>query len=177
MPAGSAIKPHRDSGGYPLLSHRIHIPLFIPKCVLFEQRRAGFRHDKEVGDGERPEKQWVELSDEEKVAKAETSDTQVLVEKFGHSKGRNLRTLVQQEWVEIPFKEGETFEVNNIIQHQVKQTGPFDRVTVIIDIMEKPCSKHLDVMPGCTDWTADGCFKEVKFSKGAWRGEVEFEEV
>jgi hypothetical protein len=155
-----------------LLSHRIHIPLFIPKCVLFQQHRAGFRKTEGGMDGAQQEKQWVDLSDAEQTALAGVTGSQALVETWGQHSGK-----VTPEWVEIPFKEGETFEVNNIIKHQVQQTGPFDRVTMIIDLMDKPCSKYLDVMPECVDWTSPGCYKQIEFSKAAWRGESEFEEL
>merc|ERR1740117_2010297 len=67
-------------------------------------------------------------------------------------------------WREIPFKEGEAFEVNNLIRHRVTQAGPYDRVTLILDINEKPCTDRLDLAgpelcPALKQswWKAPGC--------------------
>ena len=39
MPPGSEIMAHSDVGSYAHNSHRIHIPLIVPQCVQFEQKR------------------------------------------------------------------------------------------------------------------------------------------
>jgi hypothetical protein len=40
-------------------------------------------------------------------------------------------------WSEVPFKEGEAFEVNNLLPHHVQQHGPYERVTLILDLADK----------------------------------------
>jgi len=45
-------------------------------------------------------------------------------------------------WREVPFKEGEAFEINNRRQHRVQQHGPYPRVTFIIDYLDRPCSSY-----------------------------------
>lgn len=51
-----------------------------------------------------------------------------------------FRQRVSDRWYEIPFKEGEAFEINNKLTHTVEQHGPYDRVTMIVDYLDRPCS-------------------------------------
>ena len=75
MPAGSVVRPHIDQGFYAGACHRYHIPVIIPKCILFEHRQP-------LATGQD-----------------------------------------EAQWDEIPFKEGEVLEVNNLLKHRVQQTG------------------------------------------------------
>ena len=68
MPAASEIQPHRDSGAYATVGHRLHVPLIVPTCVQFQQY-------------------VVNPQDEPS-------------------------TSPDPGWRELPFKEGEAFEVN-----------------------------------------------------------------
>jgi hypothetical protein len=80
MPAKSEIQPHRDSGAYATVGHRLHIPLIVPTCVQFQQ--------------------YVVNPKDEPVTNANPG------------------------WRELPFKEGEAFEVNNVVRHTVTQVRP-----------------------------------------------------
>jgi hypothetical protein len=72
MPAASEIQPHRDSGAYATVGHRLHVPLIVPTCVQFQQY-------------------VVDPQDEPS-------------------------TSPDPGWRELPFKEGEAFEVNNRVR-------------------------------------------------------------
>ena len=101
------------------------------------------------------------------AAQAAGGHTHVVAAASAFSKGLFPRVAAMLDVAQL----SDVLEVNNIIQHQVKQTGPFDRVTVIIDLMDKPCTRYLDVSAACTDWTAAGCYRDVAFSAAAWRGD------
>jgi hypothetical protein len=70
-------------------------------------------------------------------------------------------------WCEVPFKEGETFEINNMRRHTVQQFGPYDRVTMIIDYLDRPCSSYAQL---------DSTLKKGTISKSLdvqkWRGDL-----
>jgi len=53
---------------------------------------------------------------------------------------------------EIFFKESEVFEINNKLRHQVAQYGPYDRVTLIIDLLDEPVDKSFEVSSECAMW-------------------------
>ena len=54
-------------------------------------------------------------------------------------------------------QESEAFEVNNKVKHQVVQSGPYERVTLIIDVAEKPCARYVEVSDACTSWQDEAC--------------------
>ena len=112
IPKGAEVKPHVDIGFYSINAHRIHIPIFSSKCIVFSQK-------------------------------------------------------VNNEWQEVPFKEGEAFEINNKIKHRVKQYGPYNRVTMIIDYMDKKCSSFVQLEKNLID----GDLKET-LDILDWRGEL-----
>mmetsp|Transcript_75136 Transcript_75136/g.125265 ORF Transcript_75136/g.125265 Transcript_75136/m.125265 type:complete len:636 (+) Transcript_75136:2-1909(+) len=120
MPKGAAIKPHVDQGNYASLSHRVHIPLIVPRCVRFEQLKNA--HSPEEG------------------------------------------------WREIPMKESEAFEVNNKIKHQVIQSGPYERITLIIDVAEQPCERYVEISEGCRGWNDPNCVTDFDVNPDEWRG-------
>jgi hypothetical protein len=70
-------------------------------------------------------------------------------------------------WCEVPFKEGETFEINNRRRHTVQQFGPYDRVTMIIDYLDRPCSSYAQL---------DSTLQKGTISKSLdvqkWRGDL-----
>jgi hypothetical protein len=148
MPKGSAINPHRDSGDYPLIAHRIHIPLFIPKCISFLQKRESLRDEMAF--------EKVSLSKAKAALEQGVGDAWVLREavQTAEEQVKNLKkhTLeVDQDarWAEVPFKEGEAFEICNVIGHRVFQYGPFDRVTLMIDLLQSPCKNRVKVKEDC----------------------------
>jgi len=79
--------------------------------------------------------------------------------RFSHVRQRAEGEAGQEAWQEIPFKEGEAFEVNNRIPHRVTQTGPYERVTLIIDLLDGPVDATVDIEPGCASWFDAACYK------------------
>ena len=77
----------------------------------------------------------------------------------------------ETSWEEIPFKEGEVFEVNNIIKHRVEQTGPWERVTLIIDLLEQRVDHTVEIRSGCRSWFEAACYRSANVSEAEWRGE------
>ena len=69
-------------------------------------------------------------------------DRMVAMERI-HNKGHRAFG----SWIELPFKEGEAFEVNNTIPHRVDQTGLCDRVTMVIDLGDRPCDEYAVLSP------------------------------
>lgn len=145
MPAKSNIKSHRDSTVYATVAHRIHIPLFVPKCVQFYQFRGGFQSPSsgdDTGTNSIRKRQWIELTGQERLNQTgECCNATLAMQKHKKKAIRmGSKTLFSYgEWLEVPFKEGEAFEINNLLQHKVDQTGPYDRITMIIDLADKPC--------------------------------------
>ena len=39
------------------------------------------------------------------------------------------------------MKESEAFEVNNKLTHRVLQSGPYERVSLMVDVAEEPCDR------------------------------------
>ena len=76
------------------------------------------------------------------------------------------------EWAEIPFKEGEAFEVNNRIVHRVEQSGPFERVTLIVDLLEGPVDATVEVKATCASWFSVECYSVANVTPQAFRGDV-----
>lgn len=112
IPKDAEVKPHVDLGFYSIHAHRIHIPIFSSKCIVFSQNKDG-------------------------------------------------------KWQEVPFKEGEAFEINNKIRHRVEQHGPYNRVTMIIDYMDRKCSSFAQLEKNLID----GDIKETLDIRD-WRGEL-----
>ncbi|EOD09586.1 hypothetical protein EMIHUDRAFT_198112 [Emiliania huxleyi CCMP1516] len=79
--------------------------------------------------------------------------------RFSHVRQRAEGEAGQEAWQEIPFKEGEAFEVNNRIPHRVTQTGPYERVTLIVDLLDGPVDATVDIEPGCASWFDAACYK------------------
>jgi hypothetical protein len=73
-------------------------------------------------------------------------------------------------WSEIPMKEAEAFEVNNKIRHRVAQTGPYERVSLVIDVAERPCARYVEVSAACTGWDDEECISDHHVDEREWRG-------
>ena len=112
IPKGAEVKPHVDIGFYSNNAHRIHIPIFSSKCIVFSQK-------------------------------------------------------VNNQWQEVPFKEGEAFEINNKIKHRVQQHGPYNRVTMIIDYMDRKCSSFAQLEQNLIDGDVKQNLDILE-----WRGEL-----
>ena len=62
-------------------------------------------------------------------------------------------------WVEVGFKEGEAFEVNNRMLHRVRQTGPYERVTLIVDLLDEDVDATIEIgTQACRSWSDPNCF-------------------
>jgi len=73
------------------------------------------------------------------------------------------------EWLEVPMRESEAFEVNNKIRHQVRQSGPYERVTLIIDVAEQPCARYVEVSSACQGWEDPSCVSDFHVDPAEWR--------
>ena len=116
IPEGGYVGNHIDIHYYSDHAHRIHIPIFSSKCIVFDQH-------------------W--------------NDT----------------------WHEVPFKEGEAFEINNKILHRVLQHGPYNRVTLIVDYLDKKCSSFAQLDQSLTS----GNISET-LNLDVWRGDARVHE-
>ena len=112
IPENAEVRPHTDTGFYAEYAHRIHIPIFGSKCILFQQR-------------------------------------------------------MDEEWNEVPFKEGEAFEINNRLRHMVQQFGPYNRVTLIIDYLDEDCGSFGNLTDTLRSTTIQESLNVPK-----WRGEL-----
>ena len=79
-------------------------------------------------------------------------------------------------WSEVPFKEGEAFEVNNLLPHHVQQHGPYERVTLILDLADTPCRRTIEVSdqqkcPGFKKrwWASKDCVLDEDVTLEEWR--------
>lgn len=82
-------------------------------------------------------------------------------------------------WSEVPFKEGEAFEVNNLMTHRVQQYGPYERVTLILDLADKPCRRTIEVsdQQKCPTfqkrwWTSKACIVDEDVTLDEWMATV-----
>ena len=66
------------------------------------------------------------------------------------------------------MKEGEAFEVNNRVKHRVLQTGPYERVSLVLDIAEKPCGRYVELSPNCTSWDDPACVIDYDVTPEEW---------
>jgi hypothetical protein len=141
IPKGAKVRRHRDSGWYAYNSHRIHVPLIVPKCVHFLQG-----------------------SERQSEEDEQASIVSVLqAGKVGHtSESAGEEDEESAVFHEIPFKEGEAFEVHNVMLHQVLQTGPYDRVTMIIDLLETPRDRLVELNNQCLDTQELECFASLE---------------
>ena len=71
-------------------------------------------------------------------------------------------------WSEVPMKEGEAFEVNNKITHRVSQSGPYERVTLVLDVAEAPCKRYVEVSRTCASWDDPGCVTDFDVTPDEW---------
>ena len=78
-----------------------------------------------------------------------------------------FKQISKSTWREVPFKEGEMFEINNRRRHTVQQFGPYDRVTMIIDYLDRPCSSYAQLESTLQNGTIS---KSLDVQK--WRGEL-----
>lgn len=76
---------------------------------------------------------------------------------------------VRPEWREVPMREGEAFEVNNKLRHRVLQSGPYERVSVVIDVAELPCARYIEVAPTCRGWHDPTCVSDFDVDEAEWR--------
>ena len=91
--------------------------------------------------------------------------------RFAHARTPSAPTdFSEASWEEIPFKEGEVFEVNNALKHRVEQSGPYERVTVIVDLLEEPVDTTVEVAPTCRDWFDAECYAHANVTDEAFRG-------
>jgi hypothetical protein len=74
------------------------------------------------------------------------------------------------EWREVPMREGEAFEVNNKLRHRVTQSGPYERVSLVIDVAEAPCARYVEVAPACRGWQDPMCVSDFDVDEAEWRG-------
>ena len=96
--------------------------------------------------------------------------------RFAHIKpsasAQDVEKFTPAAWDEIPMKEGEVFEVNNVLKHRVEQTGPHERVTVIVDLLDEPVDTTIEVTPTCPSWFDTACYASANVSDAAFRGAV-----
>jgi hypothetical protein len=79
--------------------------------VSFQQKRGGFGG-----------RNWQELSEEEQADPANRERKESWEVKGGTKGGGGKEggaAMNTKQWVELPFKEGEAFEINNVLMHQV----------------------------------------------------------
>ena len=79
-------------------------------------------------------------------------------------------SLDDSSWDELPFKEGEVFEVNNLIAHRVAQTGPYERVTLILDLLDEPVDATVEIRATCKSWFDSDCYTDGNVSHSEFRG-------
>jgi len=66
---------------------------------------------------------------------------------------------MQETHVHVPMKEGHVFEVNNLLSHYVNKTSIFERVTLVVDLLDEPCDVTLEVDGGnCNTWFDHKCY-------------------
>lgn len=58
------------------------------------------------------------------------------------------------------------------MKHRVKQSGPYERVTLIIDLLEEAVDATVEVVPSCRNWFERSCYADTNVSDGAFRGLV-----
>ena len=70
------------------------------------------------------------------------------------------------------MKESEAFEVNNKLRHKVTQSGPYERVTLLIDVAEQPCVRYVEVSPDCRGWDDAHCVSDFHVDPAEWRAGI-----
>ena len=78
--------------------------------------------------------------------------------------GSNRTEISDDGFDEIPVFEGEVFEVNNNIAHYVNQSGDFDRVTLIVDLLDQPSDAAVEIHRDCNSWFEKVCYKDANLS-------------
>lgn len=57
---------------------------------------------------------------------------------------------------------------NNRLKHRVEREGPHERVTMIIDVAERPCARTIEVGPKCTGWEDPDCLLDLDVMPAEW---------
>ena len=55
---------------------------------------------------------------------------------------------------------------------QVSQSGPYERVTLIIDVAEQPCVRYVEISPRCTGWSDPLCVTDFEVDEDEWRARL-----
>ena len=178
LPSGARVHPHADRGYYSTNAHRYHIPVIASRCVRFEHESGNGVGN---GSGDASARRAASSSS------SSSSTPQALgrqlklrgrgcIMSHACTTGKAYRATVRRledasSWDEIPFKEGEAFEVNNVIKHRVEQTGPWERVTLIIDLLDQQVDRTLEINSGCRSWFEAACYRSANVTESEWRGE------
>lgn len=120
MRPGTRIKPHRDSGLWAMKAHRIHIPITASPTVGF----------------------WVcphiNKTEQRSAASGAASERA----RVHHLSAANLSASKPDCWP-IILEEGQAFEINNGLLHQVENNSNVTRIHLIIDVAETPRGRTL----------------------------------
>eukprot|EP00966_Prymnesium_polylepis_P128773 2978328-Prymnesium_polylepis.1 len=135
-------------------AHRIHVPLIVPQCVQFAQWHPATASETSPRGGRAQRGRALRG-----LYAARGKSTGSVGKRYGKELGN---------WTEVPMKEGEAFEVNNKIKHRVQQTGPYERVTLVLDVAETPCARYVEVSPSCASWDDPRCVVDFDVTPEEW---------
>ena len=68
------------------------------------------------------------------------------------------------------MRESLAFEVDNLIKHRVRRSGPHERVSLVIDVAEQACARYVEVGAGCRSLRDPRCFSDFNATLEGWLG-------
>ena len=54
------------------------------------------------------------------------------------------------------------------MKHRVRREGPYERVTLIIDVAETACARTVEVSPSCSSWQDPACLLDFNVTSAEW---------